>query len=47
MIAAYGLAAALQKAKNNPDGKMKAADAERFVTNCKATIEELRSILGD
>jgi hypothetical protein len=47
MIAAYGLAAALQKAKNNPDGKMKAADTERFVTNCKATIEELRSILDE
>ena len=41
------LAAALQKARNNPDGKMKAADTERFVTNRKATIEELRSILGD
>jgi hypothetical protein len=42
MIAAYGLAAALQKLKNNPDDKTGAVNAEHFVMNCMATIAELR-----
>ena len=42
MIAAYGLAAALQKLKNNPDDRMGTVNAEPFVMNCMATIAELR-----
>jgi len=43
MIAAYGLAAALQKI--DADDDVGATNVERFATNCMATIAELRLLL--